>query len=34
MERWERADKFGLSPPKEVKDLIKKNIEDERYSRW
>lgn len=22
MERWERAAKFGLNPPQEVKDLI------------
>ncbi|KAK3703593.1 hypothetical protein QZH41_019134 [Actinostola sp. cb2023] len=32
MERWERADKFGLHPPQIVKDIISKKLNDEIYT--
>lgn len=31
LERWERANRFGLNPPKIVRDIAEKNKEDERY---
>eukprot|EP00794_Sanderia_malayensis_P014034 gene14033-15493_t len=34
IERWERAEKFGLSPPKSVKKLIDDHAADERYLQW
>ncbi|KAK3698001.1 hypothetical protein QZH41_014377, partial [Actinostola sp. cb2023] len=34
MERWERADKFGLHPPQIVKDIISKKLNDEIYTKW
>ena len=34
LERWERANRFGLNPPKIVRDIAEKNKEDERYVEW
>ncbi|XP_065054306.1 DNA polymerase delta subunit 4-like [Rhopilema esculentum] len=31
LERWERANNFGLNPPKDVKRIIEENIHDDRY---
>lgn len=33
LERWERAQKHGLNPPDEVKDILLKN-KDEEYQMW
>ncbi|XP_035690807.1 DNA polymerase delta subunit 4-like [Branchiostoma floridae] len=32
LERWERAEKFGLTPPEDVRDLIVQHTEDEEYT--
>lgn len=34
LERWERAEKFGLNPPQSVKDLILSHTEDKEYTHW
>ncbi|XP_066264458.1 DNA polymerase delta subunit 4-like isoform X2 [Branchiostoma lanceolatum] len=31
LERWERAEKFGLTPPMDVRDLIVQHPGDEEY---
>lgn len=33
LERWERAQKHGLNPPDEVKDILLKS-KDEEYQMW
>ena len=33
LERWERAQKHGLNPPDDVKDILLKNT-DEDYQKW
>ncbi|XP_067664308.1 DNA polymerase delta subunit 4-like isoform X2 [Haliotis asinina] len=33
MERWARAEKHGLKPPQEVKDLLKQHSHDEEYTQ-
>lgn len=32
LERWNRAEKHGLNPPAEVKQLVLANAEDEQYT--
>ena len=34
LERLKRAENFGLSPPEKVRELVEKNINDERYTQW
>ena len=34
LERWKRADKHGLNPSVEVKELILEHSDDERYTQW
>lgn len=34
MERWERAQKFGLNPPETIKDLISQHLNNETYTEW
>ncbi|XP_046339010.2 DNA polymerase delta subunit 4-like [Haliotis rufescens] len=33
MERWARAEKHGLNPPPEVKDLLEQHPHDEEYTQ-
>ena len=34
MERWYRADKFDLSPPENVRQIISQHTDDNRYTEW
>jgi DNA polymerase delta subunit 4 len=34
LERWERAEKFGLNPPLMVYNIIKEHDGDTDYSEW
>ena len=34
MDRWDRAEKHGLCPPPEVKDLITSHASDPLYTEW
>lgn len=34
LERWERAKKFGLNPPEEVRELIERHSHDPAYTQW
>ena len=33
-ERWERAQRFGLSPPDNVLQLLREHLNDTRYTNW
>ncbi|XP_005094952.1 DNA polymerase delta subunit 4 [Aplysia californica] len=33
MERWQRAQNFGLNPPVEVRDIINQHSDDEIYTQ-
>ena len=34
LERWNRADKHGLNPSSEVKQLVLAHEGDEKYTQW
>ncbi|XP_041088070.1 DNA polymerase delta subunit 4 [Polyodon spathula] len=34
LQRWHRADKLGLKPPAELKDVIINNTGDSEYLNW
>ncbi|KAK3084494.1 hypothetical protein FSP39_014372 [Pinctada imbricata] len=34
LERWERAEKHGLNPPPEVRDLVVKHRDNPEYLEW
>ena len=34
VERWERAQRFGLSPPDDVLHLLREHLNDTRYTNW
>lgn len=34
LERWNRAEKFGLDPPRNVRDLIISYPNDKKYTEW
>ena len=34
LERWERAQEFGLDPPIEVYDIIQHHLQDKDYKEW
>jgi len=34
MERWNRAEKHGLNPSNEVKQIIESHNKDQRYIQW
>jgi len=33
LERWDRAEKFGLNPPMQVRKIIEMNLNDDRYTQ-
>ncbi|KAL3858332.1 hypothetical protein ACJMK2_012926 [Sinanodonta woodiana] len=34
LERWIRAEKHGLNPPKDVKELLEQHTDDPEYTEW
>jgi len=34
LERWERAEEYGLYPPREVKTIILQHPNDTKYTEW
>ena len=34
LERWTRAQDYGLQPPAEVKEIIEEHINDTKFTQW
>ena len=34
LERWTRAQHYGLQPPAEVKEIIEEHINDTKFTQW